>query len=86
MLAGSLVLLRPSLVRADQCLGSLMLGHGILGGGGMAFWGSTAVLAGQGTSSIEQKSLPALGCCSGFVLIERLFSRRRAFLLTSVQM
>lgn len=55
-------------------------------GGSTAFWGSTAVLAGQGMSSTEQKSLPALGCCSGFVLIERLFSRRRAFLLTSVQM
>lgn len=44
-----------------------------------------------GTASVKQKSLPALGGCSGFVLIERLFSRRRAgffssSLLTRVQM
>lgn len=36
------------------------------------------MLAGQGMLSIKQKSLPALGCCFGFVLIESLFSRRRA--------
>lgn len=40
--------------------------------------GGAAVLAGQGMLSIKQKSLPALGCCFGFVLIESLFSRRRA--------
>lgn len=34
----------------------------------------------QGTVSIRQKRLPALGCRSGFVVIERLFSgRRRVF-------
>lgn len=56
MLAGSLVLLHPSLVCVDQCLGSLVLGHSIFWGAARHFGGARQCWPARGCQALNKRA------------------------------